>query len=61
VITVNYGWMGDASTLHAVGKYACPVLTSMESDRQAPWVSDNPSALGRVFQVGSVWSQYGKL
>jgi branched-chain amino acid transport system substrate-binding protein len=35
------------------------VLTSMESERQARWVSNNPQTLGRVFQVGSVWSHYG--
>ena len=59
VIVLNYAWIEDYSVFSTVSSYGCPVLTSLESDRQALWVSEHPETLGRVFQVGSVWSHYG--
>lgn len=59
VILLNYAWVEDYSVFSTVSSYGCPVLTTLESDRQARWVSEHPDTLGRVFQVGSVWSHYG--
>lgn len=61
VIMINYASMEDPSIFSPVIDYGCPALTSMESERQGLWVSRNPDTLGRVFQVGSVWSHYGSL
>jgi branched-chain amino acid transport system substrate-binding protein len=59
VILIDYAWMEDSSVFSAISEYGCPVLTSMESERLAQWISDSPATLGRVFQVSSVWSHYG--
>lgn len=58
-IMIHYAWIEDASVFRKVSEYGCPLLTSLQSERQARWVSENPETLGRVFQITSVWTHYG--
>ncbi len=58
-IVTGHLFVEDHTLYNRVTEYGCPLLHVMTSEAQSEWVRQDPSRLGRIFQVGPTERHYG--